>query len=118
MRISKASSGEVVRVGPLGSELQTAQLVTLIKSPHLKVLQAMVPSGGSVPEHGFPGEAVVHCLQGRVVLTSLGDDYDLPAGQLLFFSSDVLFSVKGVENSSLLIIVALPKEGEATELVG
>ena len=114
----RAIPGQVIQVGPLGSELETDQLVRLIRTNDLEVLQLMVPAGRTVPTHLFPGEIIVHCLQGRVSLMSLGEGYPLGAGQLLHYSSYEPFSVRGIEDSSLLITVALPKEGEASELIG
>lgn len=113
-----ASPGQVVQVGALGSELETDRLVTLIRTGDLEVLQLVVPSGRTVPTHLFPGEIIVHCLQGRVILTSLGDTYDLSAGQLLYYASLEPFSVQGIEDAALLMTVALPKEGEAPGLIG
>lgn len=102
----------------LESELKRAQLATLIETLHLKVLQVSVPAGGTIPTHRFPGEAIVHCLQGRVWLLSSEERYDLHAGQLLYYSSEAPFSVLGIEDSSLLVTVARHEEGETTDLVG
>jgi quercetin dioxygenase-like cupin family protein len=114
----KANPGEVVALGPLGSELTLSQVVPLIKTADLEVFQVVVPSGATVPCHEFSREVVVHCLEGRVRLTSPDQVHDLTAGQLLYYSSDEPFSVLGLENSSLLITAALSKVGENVELIG
>lgn len=118
MRDRKASAGDVIEIELLGSKRKRAQLTTLIKTPNLIVLQISVPSGDTVPTHRFPGEAIVHCLRGRVWLQSLEERYGLRAGQLLYYSSDAPFSVQGIEDSSLLVTVVRPDEKETTELIG
>jgi quercetin dioxygenase-like cupin family protein len=118
MREQKATAGDVIEIELLEADPKRAQLATLIKTANLEALQISVPAGGTVPTHRFPGEAIIHCLQGRVVLQSQGDCYDLHAGQLLFYCSDAPFSVRGIEDSSLLITVALPGTGAITELIG
>lgn len=118
MSALKATPGEVVEVGPLGSELATAQVLPLIKTPDIEVLQLVVLAGTTVPTHEFPTEIIVHCLEGWVRVVSSAQTKDLRAGQLLYYSSDEPFSILGVENASLLITAAVRKTGKNVEMVG
>jgi quercetin dioxygenase-like cupin family protein len=114
----KASPGEVVEVGSLGSELTTAQVAPLIKTKDLEVFRLVVPYGTNVPTHEFSREVIVHCLEGRVRLASPTQVHDLKAGQLLYYSADEPFSILGLENASLLITAALSKMGENVAIIG
>ena len=112
------SPGEVVDLGPLGSELTTAQVVPLMRTSDLEIFRVLVPSGTTVPTHEFSREVIVHCLEGRARLVSPGQVHDLRAGQLLYYSSDEPFSVLGLEDASLLITAAVSKSGENVGLIG
>ena len=114
----KTIPGELVDVGPLGSELTAAEVIPLIKSNDLEVFRVVVPSGMSVPTHEFSREVIVHCLEGRARLASPTWVHDIRAGQLLYYSSGEPFSVLGLESASLLITAALSKMGDNVELIG
>ena len=118
MSVTMMSVGEVIRVGPLGSELKAAQLVALIKTDALEVFQLIVPVGQCLPTHELQGEVIVHCLEGRASLTALGAVRDLKAGEVLYYSSNEPFSVQGIENASVLITVALSSPKENNQLIG
>ena len=118
LSVVRASPGEVVNVRPLGSELATAQVVPLMRTSELEVFRVVVPSGTTVPTHEYSREVIVHCLEGRARLVSPGQSHDLSAGQLLYYSSDELFSVVGLEDASLLITAAVSKTGESVGLIG
>jgi quercetin dioxygenase-like cupin family protein len=114
----RASPGEVVDVGPLGSELATAQVVPLIRTSDLEMFRVVVPSGTTVPTHEFSREVIVHCLEGRARVVSPGQVRDLRVGQLLYYLSDEPFSILGLEDASLLITSAVSKTGENVGLMG
>jgi quercetin dioxygenase-like cupin family protein len=118
MPVMKASPGEVIRVLSLGSDLKPAQFVALIKTDNLEILQLVVPSGQIVPTHELQGEVVVHCLQGRVSISALGAIHDLGPEQLLYYSQNEPFSILGIENASLLIMVARRRAGQDVTLIG
>ena len=51
------------------------------------------------------GELIVQCLEGRVAFTAMGRTHDLTAGQLLVLPAGEPHSLKGIEDSSLLVTV-------------
>jgi quercetin dioxygenase-like cupin family protein len=114
----KASPGEVIRVLSLESNGKPDQFVALIKTDNLEMLQLVVSSGQTVPTHELQGEVVVHCLQGRVSISALGAIHDLGPGQLLYYSQNEPFSILGIENASLLVMVARRRSGENVALIG
>jgi len=109
MAIPHAKPGEIVDVRPLGSSLASAQSKTLVRAEQLEVIRLVVPAGKEIEEHKTKGELVVHCLEGRVAFTALGKTQNLEAGKFLYLPTGEPHSVKGIENSTLLLTVLLPK---------
>lgn len=114
----KAVSARIVEVEPLGFRSSPELMATLIQTRKLKVIHLEVSQGMTVPQHEFPGEMIIHCLEGRVSLTSSRGAYALCGGQLLGYVSDEPFSIQGVEDAALLIFIALSSDGSSTELIG
>ena len=109
MAISHAKPGEIVDVRPLGSTLPSAQTKTLVRAEQVEVIGLVVPAGKDIQEHKAKGEIVVQCLEGRVAFTAFGKTQNLEAGKLLYLPTGEPHSVKGIENSSLLLTILLPK---------
>lgn len=92
--------------------------MTILRTDRLAVIQLVVTPRKAVPPHKFQGESTIHCLRGRVVIGSDTYRHELIAGQLLHYSSNEPFSVKAIEESMLLVTVALPPSREGAELLG
>jgi quercetin dioxygenase-like cupin family protein len=109
MSIPHAKSGQVISVRPLGAALASARTNTLVRTADVEVIRLIVPSGKEIPEHKAKGDIVVQCLEGAVAFTFAGKTENLRSGDLLFLDIGEPHSVKGIENSSLLLTVLLPK---------
>jgi quercetin dioxygenase-like cupin family protein len=109
MAISHAKPGEIVDIRPLGSGFPSSQTKTLVRTEQLEVIRLVVPTGKEIEEHKAKGEIVVQCLEGRVVFTAFGKAQNLDAGNLLYLPTGEPHSVKGIENSALLLTILLPK---------
>jgi quercetin dioxygenase-like cupin family protein len=109
MAIPHAKPGEVVDVRPLGSALASAQTSTLVRAEQAEVLRLGVPAGKAIAEHKAKGEIVVHCLEGQVAFTTMGNTETLEAGKLLYLPTSAPHCIKGIENASLLLTILLPK---------
>lgn len=103
MAISHAQPGEVIDVRPLGAELATARTSTLFKSKQIEVIRLVIPAGKVLNEHKAPGEITVHCLEGKIAFTALGQTHELTAGQMLYLEADEPHSVKCLEDASFLL---------------
>jgi quercetin dioxygenase-like cupin family protein len=110
MSIPHAESGEVVSL-PLGTAWSGTRTTTLVKSGDLEVIWLMVPGGKEIPTHKAPGPITVQCLEGRVLLTAHGRSQKLDAGKFLYLTAQEPHSLKGIEDSSLLVTIFLPKKG-------
>ena len=108
MSIPHAKPGEVVQL-PLGAALGSSKTTTLAKTADLELIRLVLPAGKDIPSHKVAGEITVQCLEGRVAFTAEGKTHDLSAGQLLYLAAGEPHAVKGIEDSSVLVTILLPK---------
>jgi quercetin dioxygenase-like cupin family protein len=114
----ESMSDQTAFVQPLTETVDTSRQRTLVKTPQVEVRQLIVPAGRDVPTHQAQGDLVVHCLEGRVSLLAFGKTYDLTRGQLLCLSIDEPFSIRGIDNASVLVTLIAAKMGGSVELIG
>lgn len=107
MAISHAQPGEVVDVRPLGATLTTAKTTTLLKSDKVEIIRLVMVAGKVLAEHKARGEITVHCLEGRIAFTALGQTLELTAGQLLYLPAGEPHSVECLEDASVLLTLLL-----------
>ena len=105
MAIPHAKSGEVIDIRPLGSVLQHVWTSTLVKTETLEIVRLVLLAGKDIAVHQVHGEITVQCLEGRVAFTVGDSVHDLKAGQLLYLSSEVAHSVRGIEDASVLLTI-------------
>ncbi|HUY35667.1 MAG TPA: cupin domain-containing protein [Pirellulales bacterium] len=83
--------------------------MTLVKAKDVEVIRLVVPAGKLIAEHRAKGEIIVHCLEGRVTFNAFGKAQTLEARKLLYLPTEEPHSVKGLDDSSLLLTILLPK---------
>jgi quercetin dioxygenase-like cupin family protein len=113
-----AEPGEIVDLRPLEAAFETQRNTLLVKTSDVKIIQLSIPAGANVPTHEAQGEIILHCVEGRALLTALGDAHDLNAGQLLYLRLNEPFSIHGIEDTSLLVTIIASKRGPGVELIG
>lgn len=105
MALSHTKAGEVVNIGPLGSELESTKTATLVKTEDLEIIRLILKAGKSLPNHSATGILVVQCLEGRVVFKCLGKTHELTPGDLLHLPSEEPHAVECLETAALLLTV-------------
>jgi quercetin dioxygenase-like cupin family protein len=113
-----AIPGEAIVVAPADTTRMTSLATTLVRTSQVEVIQLIVPAGRNVPTHEAQGDLLVHCLEGRVSLAALGKDHQLKSGQLLYLTINEPFSIRGIENASLLVTIIAAKTGGSVQLFG
>jgi nucleotide-binding universal stress UspA family protein/quercetin dioxygenase-like cupin family protein len=98
-----AKPGEIV-------DLATAAAPTakLLHARGLEAVHFHLATGKEVFERGTRGTQIVHCLQGRLRVTALGQTRELTAGQLLYLPGGEPRTFTGIEDAVLLLTTALP----------
>jgi quercetin dioxygenase-like cupin family protein len=107
MAIPHAVPGEVIDVRPLGAALATIKTGTLLKAKNIEVVRLVMVAGKEIADHKAPGAITVHCLEGKVAFTALGQTHELTAGQMLYLNAGEPHSVKCIEDASFLLTILL-----------
>jgi len=113
-----ANPGEAARIRRFVGRVETHEIMQLIRSSKLRIRQVVIPTGEEIPTHDAEEEVVLHGFQNRVSLNALSKTYELTDDELLCLKINEPFSTKAVENSSLLMIVLAPKQGDSVDLIG
>lgn len=108
MAISHLQPNEIVQL-PLGVALNSSKTTTLVKTSDLEVIRLVVPAGKEFPTHKAPGPITVQCLEGRVSFMAQGQTQELQAGAFMYLKAAEPHSLKGIEDSSLLVSILLPR---------
>lgn len=113
MALYHASSGEVVDLGSLRSELANTSTRALVKTDSFEAIHLIVRAGGEMPPHKVSGQFTLQCLAGHVRLELAESSVELSAGQWVFFDGGVMHSVVGIEDSALLLTIMFPSSASA-----
>ena len=107
MAIPHARPGDVVDVGPLGPKLAGTRSHALFKSQDLEVIRLVLQRNDEMPPHAVPGEVTLQCIEGRIAFTCQAGEVELAAGELVHSAGDEIHGLHALEDSSLLLTIAL-----------
>jgi len=113
MALHHAKSGEIIDLRPLGPKLKDAKTAAIIKSDRFEAIRLIVLSGTEIPSHEVSGNIMLHCLEGRVTLGLAQSTIELNAGEWVYLDGGEAHSVKGIDDSSLLLTIFFGDMGEA-----
>ena len=105
MAVHHASAGEIVDLRPLGDGLSGARTTAIVKTEAFEAIRLVVHAGTEIQTHQVPGPIMLHCLEGVVRLGLAGSSLELTAGHWVYLDGGAKHSVKGVEDSSLLLTI-------------
>lgn len=105
MALHHAKPGETVDLRPLGRALKDAKTAAIIKADSFEAIRLVVLAGAEIPSHDVAGNITLHCLEGRVALGLDGASVELGAGDWIYLDGGAPHSVKGIEDSSLLLTI-------------
>jgi quercetin dioxygenase-like cupin family protein len=100
-----AKPGEVVDLRPLGNKLKNEKTAAIIKTESFEAVRLVVLAGKEIPSHEVSGNITLHCLEGRILLGLAQSSVELNAGQWVYLDGGEAHSVKGIEDSSLLLTI-------------
>jgi quercetin dioxygenase-like cupin family protein len=110
MALHHVSSGELIDLHPLGSQLAASTSTALLKTSQLELMRLVLPAGKSVPEHQVPGEMTIQCLEGTVELAAHGRTQQLQAGQMVYLAGGVPHALTALADCSLLAMILLVQD--------
>jgi quercetin dioxygenase-like cupin family protein len=105
--LQHARPREVVDLRPLGDKLKDAKTAAIIKSEHFEAVRLVVLAKAEIPPHKVSGNIMLHCLEGRVSLGLADSSIVLSAGEWIYLTGGEMHSLKGIEDSSLLLTILL-----------
>lgn len=86
--------------------LSEADTFVLVKNDAFEAIRMAVRKDYEVcHDHHVPGAITIQCLTGRIALTSGGDTNSLKTNQWSFLPGGVPHTIKGVEDSLVLLTV-------------
>ncbi|MCB0311537.1 MAG: cupin domain-containing protein [Bdellovibrionales bacterium] len=105
MGVAHAVAGKAVKLLLSESELGQAKTTALVKTSNFETMRLCVHEGQEIPAHKTKGPITVQCLQGKVVFTVGEVNNEMTPGDWLYLEGDQLHSLKGVEDSALLLTI-------------
>ena len=113
MAIPHAQPGDIIDVRPLGGALADARSHALFKSTDLEVIRLVLRAGEGMPPHAVAGEITLQCIEGRIAFDCDSGARELTAGQLIHCAADEIHGLHAIEDSSLLLTIALKSQAVA-----
>lgn len=105
MALKHAKAGEIVDLSPLGPQLRASRTAAIVKSDAFEAVRLVVRAGATIPTHKVAGPIMLHCLEGRAVIGFGGAEVELSSGDWLHLEGGEPHSVRGIEDSSLLLTI-------------
>jgi len=105
MALQHAKAGEIVDLKPLGNDLPNSRTTAIVKSEAFEAVRLVIPAGKELPAHEVSGDITLHCIEGRVALGLPDAALELSAGEWIYLEGGASHSVKGIEDSSLLLTI-------------
>lgn len=105
MALQHAKPQEIVNLRPLGAGLKNAKTAAIVKSEQFEAVRLIVLADAEIAPHKVPGNIMLHCLEGCVSLGLADAAIELKAGEWVYLAGGEMHSVKGIEDSSLLLTI-------------
>lgn len=105
MALQHAKAREIVDLRPLGAKLKGVKTAAIVRSERFEAVRLIVLAGTEIPPHKVPGNIMLHCLEGRVSLGLVDSSVVLNADEWVYLDGGEMHSVKGIEDSCLLLTI-------------
>ena len=109
MALQHPKSGEIVHLLPLRDALKNTKTVAIVKTEHFETMRLIIYAGVEMPAHEVSGSITLHCLEGAVQLGLKHAVIQLNAGDWIYLEGGETHSVKGLEDSALLLTIIFNK---------
>ena len=109
MAIPHSAPGDVADVRPLGPAIAATRTHALFKSDDLEVIRIVLAAGQELPAHAVAGDITLQCIEGSAEVSCDAGLRRLEAGQLIHLSGGDMHGLRGMQDASLLLTIALKK---------
>ncbi len=107
-----AYPGMPVNLRPEGASLSDATTFPLVKEETFEAIRMVIRKDHEMSGHQVEGAITIYCIDGRIAFTARGETRDLKAGHWLFLLGNEPHSLRGIEDSSFLLTILLPRSRE------
>ncbi len=127
----RAPTGAIRPPGPLGNPMLTFDLnaevkrlreeeawqggrnsKTLVKNEDFRIVLVVLEANALLHEHKATGRISVQTLSGHIQMHVQDKVFDLPTGHLLALDRALAHDVKALEDSTFMLTIVWPEEGE------
>ncbi|MBK6617841.1 MAG: cupin domain-containing protein [Nitrosomonas sp.] len=105
MATHHASPAEIVDLETWAQDMPNEQTKVIVKTDEMELARLVILAGKEFPTHKVSGPIIVHCINGKIEFTAMGEIQVLMPGQLLHLMPDEPHSVKAVEDSVVLLTI-------------
>ena len=103
MALHHVSPGEKVNLDELKSGFER-RATALVKTAAFEAAHLVLRAGEEIASHSVPGYAIIHCLEGRIMLRA-HRDVELNAGDWVYLQRGEEHSVSAPEDTVLLLTI-------------
>jgi quercetin dioxygenase-like cupin family protein len=107
MAILHSAPGDVIDLRPLGTELASTRTHALFKSNDLELIRIVLAAGQELPAHAVGGDITLQCIEGSAEISCDEGLRRITSGELIYVPGGDMHWLRGVEDSSLLLTIAL-----------
>lgn len=108
MALHHSQPGEITTIAPYGAALGQHITHALFKSAQLEAIRIVLPAGKEFTGHAAPGDLTLQCIEGRVGFAAGAQQRELNPGDLLYVPAATAYTLRALEDASLLMILRLP----------
>ena len=103
MALHHAAPGEKVHLASV-NEVAHPKTAALVKTDAFEAAQLFLRAGEKIASHSVPGFAILHCLEGSVMLHA-GEDIRLNADDWIYLDRGREHSLSALEDSCLMLTI-------------
>ena len=105
MALKHTAPAEVVDLLPLGPRFGDAKTHAIVRAAQFEAIRLVLPAGTEIPTHNVVGPITLYCIEGHARLDLDVGQVEMRAGDWLHLEGGTPHSVKGVEDTSMLLTI-------------
>jgi len=105
MATHHAKPGEIVDLHTWAADLPKEHTKAIVKTDEMELIRIVLPAGKGIPNHKVTGPITIHCVSGKVGISTMGATQELNYNQLIHLKPGELHSLKAVDDSVVLLTI-------------
>jgi quercetin dioxygenase-like cupin family protein len=105
MATHHASPFEIVNLATWAQDLPSNQTKAIVKTQDMELARLVFPAGTVFSDHKVSGPIVVHCIEGEIEFTAMGEAKTLQAGELLYLMPNELHAIRAITDAVVLLTI-------------